>query len=297
MNTSYQESKLINLSSESADQFLNTTYLSNLSFDTPGLLIKSPFLKKIELSIIHAEIPVSFYTINYTNSWFKYKIDTGPILTKQVPVGNYNANSLIAALLILISDTNFQLIINKVTGIIKFHHNKNFTIYTDNTYSIAKVLGFNLNTMYDSTETPLYTLTALYPLNLLGIKKINISSTSLITNNFSSAIGNTSLINSISVDQPPFGLIVYQNTGGAKFTLSNTDIHKIDLQLYDEDFNYINFNNINWSILFCLYISYEMPAFTIPTQMENKPIDNPIDKPLDKPINNPNMNELNFLTS
>jgi hypothetical protein len=204
-------------------------------------------------------------------------------------VGNYNANSLISALLTLINDANFQIIINKVTGVIQFHHNKTFIIYTDNTYSIGKVLGFDLNTSYTSTELPLYTLTAIYPLNLLGIKKINISSQNLITNNFSSAIGSTSLINSISVDQPPFGLIVYQNTGGAKFTLSNTDINKIDLQLYDEDFNYINFNNINWSILFCLNITYEMPAFTIPTQIENKPIDNNIE--------NPNMNDLNFLNS
>ena len=286
---SYTDNKLINLSSESANQFYNTTYLSHVSFNTPGLLIKNPFLKKVELSVIHAEIPVSFYTINYTNSYFKYKLDTGPILTQQVPVGNYNANSLISALLTLINDANFQIIINKVTGVIQFHHNKTFIIYTDNTYSIGKVLGFDLNTSYVSTELPLYTLTAIYPLNLLGIKKINISSQNLITNNFSSAIGSTSLINSISVDQPPFGLIVYQNTGGAKFTLSNTDINKIDLQLYDEDFNYINFNNINWSILFCLYITYEMPAFTIPTQIENKPIDNNIE--------NPNMNDLNFLNS
>ena len=288
-NVNYQESKLINLSSESANQYNNTTYLSYLSFNTPGLLIKNPFLKKVELSVLHAEIPVSFYTINYTNSYFKYKLDTGPILTQQVPVGNYNANSLISALLTLINDANFQIIINKVTGVIQFHHNKTFIIYTDNTYSIGKVLGFDLNTSYVSTELPLYTLTAIYPLNLLGIKKINISSQNLITNNFSSAIGTTSLINSISVDQPPFGLIVYQNTGSTKFTLSNTDINKIDLQLFDEDFNYINFNNINWSILFCLYITYEMPAFTIPTQIENKPID--------KVIDNPNINDLNFLTS
>ena len=247
---------------------------------------------------------MSFYTINYTNSYFKYKLDTGPILTQQVPVGNYNANSLIAALLTLINDANFQIIINKVTGVIQFHHNKTFIIYTDNTYSIGKVLGFDLNTSYTSTELPLYTLTAIYPLNLLGIKKINISSQTLITNNFSSAIGSTSLINSISVDQPPFGLIVYQNTGSTKFTLSNTDINKIDLQLFDEDFNYINFNNINWSILFCLYVSYEMPAFTIPTQIENKPIDARIlsdanlrEKVIDNTIENPNINDLNFLTS
>jgi hypothetical protein len=40
-------------------------------------------------------------------------------------------------------------------------------------------------------------------------------------------------------------LIVYQNPGVAEFTLTNKDIHKIDLQIYNEDFNYIKFNNIN----------------------------------------------------
>ena len=97
MNT-YIDNKLINLTSESATQYFNTTFLSNLSFDTPGLLIANPYIKKVELSTIHAEIPVSFYTINYSNSFFKYSIDNGTIFTKQVPVGNYNANSLISAL-------------------------------------------------------------------------------------------------------------------------------------------------------------------------------------------------------
>ena len=287
----YTETKLINLSSEQSTQFFNNSYLSNVSFDTPGLVIKNPLISRIELSVLHAEIPVSFYTINYSNSWFKYKLDNDPIINVQLPVGNYNANTLITALLTLINDTNFTIIINKINGIVQFHHNKTFNIYTDNTNSIGKILGFNLNSIYTSTETPLYTLTALYPLNLLGIKKLNISSTSLITNNFSSAIGSTSLINSISVDQPPFGLIVYQNTGGVKFTLTNTDIHKIDLAITDEDFNYINFNNINWSIIFCIYITYST-SINIPII----PNDNTLSS-TKKVIDNPNLIDLNFLNS
>ena len=282
----HQESKLINLASEYANQNYNSTFLSNLSFNTPGLLIKNPTISKVEISVLHSEIPVSFYTINYSNSFFKYQIDNGTIFTKQVPVGNYNANTLISALSTLINDANFTITINKVTGVLKFNHNKTFT---DNTYSIGRILGFNLNTSYVSAEIPLYTLNALFPLNLLGIKKINISSQTLITNNFSSGIGTTSLITSISVDQPPFGLIVYQNTGGAKFTLSNTEIHKIDLTLCDEDFNYINFNNINWSILFCLYITYRIPIPQINRQIN--------EKPEQSEFNNPKINELNFLNS
>ena len=72
---------------------------------------------------------------------------------------------------------------------------------------------------------------------------------------------------------------------GSKITLSNTDITRIDLQLFDESFNYINFNNINWSILFGLYITYQMPLYTIPTQIN------------DKPIENKNLSQLDFLNS
>lgn len=255
--STYEENKLINLTSETATQVYNGTYLSNVIFDTPSLLIKNPYVSKVEISLLHAEIPVSFYTINYSNSFFKYKIDTGAITIQQVPVGNYNANSLITAILKIINDTNFSITINKVNGTLQFHHNKTFIIYTDNQYSIGKILGFNLGTSYSSVETPLYTLTAPYPLNLLGIKKLNISSSRLITQNFTSGQGNNTLLHSLSVDQPAFGLIVYQNTGGIRFNLGNREIHKIDLMIFDEDFNLINFNNINWSMLFCLYITYD----------------------------------------
>ena len=74
---------------------------------------------------------------------------------------------------------------------------------------------------------------------------------------------------------------------GQNLLLINKDINKIDIALYDEDFNYINFNNINWSILFCLYITYEMPFFTINDTIKDN----------NKPIENPSLNELDFLNS
>lgn len=250
------ETKLINLTSETATQFFNSTYLSNVTFDTPSLLVKSQYITKVELELLHAEIPVSFYTINYSNSYFKFQIDTGPIITQQVPVGNYNANTLIAALLTIINDANFQITISKITGKLTFHHNKPFIIYTDNQYSIGNVLGFDLGTSYSSNDLPIYTLNAPYPLNLLGIKKININSSRLITTNFTSGQGSNTLLHSVSVDQPSWGLILYKNTSGIRFNLGNREIHKIDLQLFDEDQNFINFNNINWSMLFCLHVTY-----------------------------------------
>ena len=61
------------------------------------------------------------------------------------------------------------------------------------------------------------------------------------------------------------------------------------MTLCDEDFNYINFNNINWSILFCLYITYRIPIQQVNRQINEKPEQSESD--------NPKINELNFLNS
>ena len=76
-----------------------------------------------------------------------------------------------------------------------------------------------------------------------------------------------------------------------KFTLTNTDIHKIDLAITDEDFNYINFNNINWSIIFSLHITYNT-QMNIPIIPDDNNISNP-----KKSLDNQNLIDLNFLNS
>ena len=167
------ETKLISLTSDAGIKN-NETYLSDITFFCNGLLTPNPQIINVELILLHAEIPVSFYTINYSNSFFKFKLDTDPIQTLQIPVGNYNANTLITALKTLINDANFSISISKITGKLTFQHNKTFNIYTDNNYSIGQILGFELNQTYTATGPNPFILNAPYPLNLLGIKKLNI---------------------------------------------------------------------------------------------------------------------------
>jgi hypothetical protein len=154
---------------------------------------------------------------------------------------------------------NFSIIISKITGKLTFQHNKTFNIYTDNNYSIGQILGFELNQTYTSTGThnP-FILNAPYPLNLLGIKKLNILSSELSTTNYSSNKGTVSLLGSIPVDQPSFGLVIYENKTNTKYKLNNFEISKIDIQIEDETNNPINFNNINWSLLFGLIITIDL---------------------------------------
>lgn len=269
-----QEMKLISLNSANSTYKNNSTYLSDVEFYFPNLLISNDNIEKVELILSHAEIPVSFYTINYTNSWFKYKLDTDPIINVQVPVGNYNANTLITAILTLINDANFEITISKITGRLTWHHNKTFNIYTDNTYSIGKVLGFELNQIYTSTSLPNYTLNTPYPLNLLGIKKINIESSELFTNNITSFNSSTlSLIQSLPVDQPSFGLIIYENKTGTTNLLKVKELNKIDIKMTDEGHNLINFNNIDWTLLFNLIVTYSIPQPSPQVQPVEKPLE------------------------
>ena len=288
------ETKLISLTSDAGIKN-NGTYLSDITFFCNGLLVPNPQIINVELILLHAEIPVSFYTINYSNSFFKFKLDTAPIQNLQVPLGNYNANTLITALKTLINDANFTITISKITGKLTFQHNKTFNIYTDNNYSIGQILGFELNQTYTSTGPNPFTLNAPYPLNLLGIKKLNILSSELSTINYSSNKGTVSLLGSIPVDEPSFGLVIYENKTNTKYKLNNFEISKIDIQIEDETHNPVNFNNINWCLLFGLIITIDLSIdvnnnliTSIPNNEESKQKET---------TNNPTLNDLEFLTN
>ena len=288
------ETKLISLTSDAGIKN-NGTYLSDITFFCNGLLVPNPQIINVELILLHAEIPVSFYTINYSNSFFKFKLDTAPIQNLQVPLGNYNANTLITALNKLINDVNFTITISKITGNLTFQYNKTFNIYTDNNYSIGQILGFELNKTYTSTGPNPFTLNAPYPLNLLGIKKLNILSSELSTTNYSSNKGTVSLLGSIPVDQPSFGLVIYENKTNTKYKLNNFEISKIDIQIEDETHNPVNFNNINWCLLFGLIITMDLSIDVNNNLMISIP--NPEESKQKETTNNPTLNDLEFLTN
>ena len=251
----YIETKLFSITSNSATTKNNSTFLSDVEFEANNF-IKDDGIINLDIALIHAEIPVSFYVINEYNNQFKFKLDIDPIITTSIAYGNYNSSSLITALKTAINDANFLITISKINGKLTFQHNKAFIIYNDFINSIGNILGFNENTINNSVGiTNPYTLTPPYMLNLLGAKKLNILSTEINTINYSSEVGTLSMLSSLAVDQPSYGLIIYENKSGIKHNLKIKDINKIDIQIVDENHNLINFNNINWSMLFCFYIT------------------------------------------
>lgn len=246
-------SRIISLNSANALLKNNGTYNSDVLFRLPGLLKKETDVKQVSFQLIDAQIPVSFYNINYTNNVLNYQISSLNY-TITIDVGNYNFNSLAINMKakFLLNGHTFLITINKQNGIITFATTTTNFVFT--TSSMFSILGFPLQ---NQTST-FFSLTATYPLNLLGITKIKISSLLFNTYNVDSASnGLSNLISTVPIDQPAFGLISYENKSNAKYKLRTDAVDEIDLQLTDQNDNLVNFNNIDWTMTILLEIVRE----------------------------------------
>lgn len=256
------ESRLININSANALIKNNGQYNSDVVFKFPGLVKPEQYITGIQFQLLDAQLPVSFYNINYTNNTLNYQISSVNY-TITVDVGNYNFNSLATQLVakFLANGHIFTITINKQNGIITIATPAtNFILQVS---SMFPVLGLLLSNHISSS----FSLTADYPLNLLGITKIKIQSVNLSSYNAdSSNSGNSNNIGLIPVDQPSFGLIVFENKSSSKFDLRNNQIDEIDLQITDQNNNLINFNNIDWNLTILIETTREVETLS-QTQM------------------------------
>ena len=65
----YQDNILITLNSASAN-LLNSTLKSSVSFNFIGLLKEDDDIVRIYISVINAQIPMSFYVITSSNNYY-----------------------------------------------------------------------------------------------------------------------------------------------------------------------------------------------------------------------------------
>ena len=64
----------------------------------------------------------------------------------------------------------------------------------------------------------------------------------------------STLIDTINVNVPAYGLILHENQQAIYSRLKKKTINQIDIQIKDEYSNFINFNNTDWSITLALII-------------------------------------------
>ena len=250
----YVDNRLIVLNSKDALQ-INGSLLSNCVFNCQGLLMDEPNILRTYISLINAQIPCSFYNITATNNMLAYaQFSTN--LSFTIPIGNYSSSSLITQLIQGFGQSTVtSIILDKATGKLVFTFNTNTAFQVEST--LTPTLGIiGVFNCFANVSTP-----TTYPLNLLGVKRITIASDALNITAYNSK-GDGNVLATIEVNQAPFNMLSYeQSTDLNKHILHTTLISLLDIQLFDENRNYINFNNIDWTMTICLSIERQSEAY------------------------------------
>ena len=266
---------------------LNGTKNSDVLFNFKGILTDENDIISSNICIMNAQIPVSFYTIAEDFDILYYDISLNLIGNTTIFKGNYNFNGIKK---IIDADTlTLGLLltfnIDRATGKVFFEQtaptNLSFIVFEATTVPIglkyAKIFGYNTRTIAPVANKWI----APNPINLLGVKKVNIRSQKLQISSFNSATNNLGItIATIPVDQPAFSMISYVNqTDLNKTNLQTKTIDQIDISITDEDFNLIDFNNIEWNITLVLenirMIPNKPPSFN--QILANQPADKPLE--------------------
>jgi hypothetical protein len=274
MNT-ILDKRIIALSSSSGT-LLNGSFKSNINFSFPNLYQADPSVAYAEVGVVNAEIPVSFYTINDTNNSIVCTLSTGIATTVKTVVlsnGNYIATSFFDELKSKLqlayaveNPTNIVLLataFNRFNGKVSLSlpANAEFTELQFDNSNLRRLIGFSPSTSVQLLEGALATV-ADFPINLLGINKIYLSTNNLQTYNYDSGKqGYSNILATIEVDAPPYGIILFKNQTMTYNILRNPDVNSFTTELKDDVGNFLDFNNIDWNITLALNIyRYIVPA-------------------------------------
>lgn len=264
MTTLIREKRLISLNSNNASSYYNGDSLSNLSFDFTSILVPDKSIIYVEGGLQSAQIPVSFYNMDLSNNVFNYRI-SGSNFNIQIPSGNYNYSTLVSVMttLFTVNGHTFVFALNQATNKVTMTYTSIGLWQEIQSSSIYYILGFEPSTTYTIVAN-----TFTYPLlfNLLGQKKLKIYSKNLAIDSYDAVGGNitSNLIETLSVNQPGYGMIIYNNIDGTYGHLKTSYLSTIDIEIKDELNNYINFNGIHWTMTMVLILFKRIETSMIP---------------------------------
>jgi hypothetical protein len=218
---------------------MNGTMKSNVVFFFGNMLKSDKNVFKKQISVVNAQFPVSWYLINSNNN--RIYINT---ILYLFPVGDYNVATFISTWKATFG-TNWILTYNTITKKITFSNNQPFT-FRDDYNSLFPMIGFVTGTTYTSTTN---NLTSPCVINFGGILKLNIKTSTFNSNNTDTHNkGKTRTICSVPVNADQTATVFYNNFTQYSTTFKNAYFEDINIEIQDEYKNYIDFNNVNWSI-------------------------------------------------
>ena len=238
------KTRIFNISSKNTS--LNDSFKSKLSISLPDLTFHEK-IENIYFSVQHAEIPNSFYVVNYTNN-----IIVINSISYTIPVGNYNANTLITAIKVLLP--TYTITYNSITNRYTFSNSSSFTINSSS--SCKNIIGLGNVNETSILVGSVYISTLPYPVNFVPLPRINLKSNFFHFNNFNGIDYSNDLFLSIQNNTNPNSMIHYINQTGIKFRVEDKNITNFIISITDDEGNYINFNNQDTRISLQIDIEY-----------------------------------------
>lgn len=230
------ETKKIYLTPSGAEE--KDEKFSTLSFYIPSLFPTQSNILYHTIRVLHCEIPYSWYIINEYNN--ALVLSTGTIT---IPFGNYNANSFMEEITPLLP-TDMTITLNNLTGKFSLSYVMPFSILASTT--CHKIIGMKQDEDCHSIDN---VIELPHPCNFLGTKNLYINIPNLILDNFNSSTRTYSTLLAVSVTVSPYGILFYENSSNNRNIIKGVRNDYIDLQIVDDEFNPIDFNNTEWSIV------------------------------------------------
>jgi hypothetical protein len=228
------DSKQINLCSNSAT-IINGSKKSVMLFNINNILQKEENILYNLISVVHAEIPISWYVINSYNNLLALSIGNYYLTT-----GDYNVSTF-KIMLLSILPAGFTLTYTSNVSKYTLGYTSNFSILPSSTCYV--IMGFSQNTTYNSVSN---SIIMPFSYNFMGLNVVKIKSSVLKTNNidtFSNGRSNTLI--TIPVNNGANAVLIYNNFTNFKTVFPNTNLDYIDISLTDEFDQEIDFDGID----------------------------------------------------
>lgn len=242
------KTRLFNISSSNA---VNGSFKSQVNVQLPDLAFHDFNIQNVYLSVNHCEVPNSFYIVNYTNNQL---VING--VTYIIPVGNYNVNSF-STVAQSILPTGFLITYSSITNKFTFSYTSSFTINGSSSNStINKIIGLGTSDLTATLGTSTYDLILPYIVNFLPMQRINFRSNFFKLNNYNTSDGSCDVFLCLQNNAGQLSMINYVNQSGDEYLIQDRNITSFKINVTDDYNNFINFNNIDWTMSFKIIIEY-----------------------------------------
>ena len=247
-------SRLYNLSSAVGRQ--NGEFCSSIQVSLPDLTFHSSNIQNAYLSVVHAEVPNSFYIVNYTNNQFVLDGTTYTLVK-----GNYNVNTFITMLATIIP-AGYALTYNSATT--KLTMTNTTVDFTVNASSSASTVNSIMGLGKTDLTSVGRTLTFPNVVNFIPLQRINFRTNYFNFGCYSTADNSSDIFLPLQNNAGQNSIINYVNQTTQKFLIQDRNITTFTITVTDDQNRVINFNGINWYMTVQIDIDYLEPL-----RMEN----------------------------